>query len=78
MRSEDKKIIMFCSVLSSCIIFCVRIVLLIIRISQIRYRISTNKIFVTLDTDADTDTKKFNNGCNRVNTVGLSESVWSK
>ena len=31
-----------------------------------------------MDTDADTDTKKFNNGCNRVNIVGLSESVWSK
>ena len=28
--------------------------------------------------DADTDTEKFNNGCYRVNTVGLSESVWSK
>ena len=31
-----------------------------------------------MDTDADTDTKKFNNGCNRVNTVDLSESIWSK
>ena len=28
--------------------------------------------------DADTDTEKFNNGCYRVNTVGLSDSVWSK
>ena len=31
-----------------------------------------------MDTDADTDTEKFNNGCNRVNTVDLSESIWSK
>ena len=35
------------------------------------------KNFETLDTDADTDIKKFNNGCYRVNTVGLSESAWS-
>lgn len=31
-----------------------------------------------MDTDADTDTEKFNNECNRVNTVGLNESIWSK
>ena len=31
-----------------------------------------------MDTDADTDTEKFNKKCIRVNTVGLNESIWSK
>ena len=55
---------MFCSVLSSSTIFCVRIVLVIIRISQIRHKNFSNR--------------GHGRGHRHHKNVGLSESVWSK
>ena len=72
--SDVRKVFVFCSVLCSSAVFCVFIVLVIIRVGQIR----TLKILKPRTQTRTQTPNKFKNGWNRVNTVCLSESAWSK